>query len=198
MWSAAVLFLLLASRLDFARSQDETSEDAAKGDEDNTDYYSVPGEPTEDCTCVPYYQCENGKIVDDGSGIIDPRKKPQEEELPLSGKFVPPSCGPFHVCCVAPSETTVKPYEHRCGVRNPSGINSRILSPEGTGEADFGEWPWQAAVLKNEGTKHIFKCGGTLIDKRHVLTVAHCVDSLLSTPEKLTVRLGEWDTRNQN
>lgn len=37
-----------------------------------------------DCVCVPYYQCESGKIVDDGSGIIDPRnKKPQATELPL-------------------------------------------------------------------------------------------------------------------
>jgi len=37
-----------------------------------------------DCICVPYYQCESGKIVDDGAGIIDPRKKePPKEEIPL-------------------------------------------------------------------------------------------------------------------
>ena len=36
------------------------------------------------CDCVPYYQCANGKIVDDGTGIIDPRKKaPPKAEIPL-------------------------------------------------------------------------------------------------------------------
>ncbi|GFY61955.1 serine proteinase stubble [Trichonephila inaurata madagascariensis] len=128
------------------------------------------------CICVPYYQCQEGHIVTDGAGIIDARKRPEpDEELPLDGKFRPPTCGPFHVCCNTPESSTVKPYEHRCGVRNPSGINSRILSPSNKGEADFGEWPWQAAVLKTEGKVNIFQCGGVLIDKYHVMTVAHCV-----------------------
>ncbi|GFS81873.1 proclotting enzyme, partial [Nephila pilipes] len=36
------------------------------------------------CICVPYYQCQEGHIITDGSGIIDARKKPEpEEELPL-------------------------------------------------------------------------------------------------------------------
>ncbi|GFX80766.1 phenoloxidase-activating factor 2 [Trichonephila clavipes] len=149
------------------------------------------------CICVPYYQCQEGHIVTDGAGIIDARKRPEpDEELPLDGKFKPPSCGPFHVCCNTPESSTVKPYEHRCGVRNPSGINSRILSPSNKGEADFGEWPWQAAVLKTEGKVNIFQCGGVLIDKYHVMTVAHCVFHLYKYNEyPLKVRLGEWDTQ---
>ncbi|KFM67946.1 Proclotting enzyme, partial [Stegodyphus mimosarum] len=161
-----------------------------KDDDYNDDYGIRDGSKDEDyigvikpipvvdgnCICVPYYQCQDGHIVTDGAGIIDARKRPEpDEELPLDGKFKPPSCGPFHVCCNTPETSTVKPYEHRCGVRNPSGINSRILSPSNKGEADFGEWPWQAAVLKAEGKVNIFQCGGVLIDKYHVLTVAHCV-----------------------
>lgn len=162
------------------------------------DDYSEPGAPTEPCTCVPYYQCENGKIVDDGSGIIDPRKKPQEEELRLDEKYVPPACGPYHVCCSEPEDHAVKPYEHRCGMRNANGINSRILTADDKGEAEFGEWPWQAAILKNEGKNKVFKCGGTLIDEFHIITVAHCVDSFLEKPSQLTVRLGEWDTQSES
>ncbi|GFU07918.1 serine proteinase stubble, partial [Nephila pilipes] len=114
------------------------------------------------------------------------------------GKFNPPSCGPFHVCCNTPETSTVKPYQHRCGVRNPSGINSRILSPSNEGEADFGEWPWQAAILKTEGKVNIFQCGGVLIDKYHVMTVAHCVYHLYKYNEyPLNVRLGEWDTQTK-
>ncbi|GIX97412.1 phenoloxidase-activating factor 2 [Caerostris darwini] len=162
------------------------------------DYYPKPIPVVDgNCICVPYYQCEDGHIVTDGAGIIDARKRPQpDDELPLDGKFKPPSCGPYHVCCNTPETSTVKPYEHRCGVRNPSGINSRILSPSNKGEADFGEWPWQAAVLKAEGKVNIFQCGGVLIDKYHVLTVAHCVFHLYKYDEyPLKVRLGEWDTQ---
>ncbi|KFM61859.1 Serine proteinase stubble, partial [Stegodyphus mimosarum] len=158
--------------------------------------YSEPGVPTEDCVCVPFYQCVDGEIVDDGSNIIDPRKKPQADEIALDEKYVPPECGPYHVCCRNPESSTSHPYEHRCGTRNPGGINGRILSPHATGEAEFGEWPWQAAVLKKDNGEFIFKCGGTLIDERHVLTVAHCVSEFLGNETTLIVRLGEWDTQN--
>lgn len=44
------------------------------------DYYE-PGVASEDCLCVPFYQCVDGEIVSDGSNIIDPRKKPEEVKL---------------------------------------------------------------------------------------------------------------------
>lgn len=59
--------------------------------------------------------------------------------------LTPPYCGTFHVCCSDPETHTQEPYSHKCGIRNPSGINSRILSPNKKGEADFGEWPWQVS-----------------------------------------------------
>ncbi|XP_054718614.1 uncharacterized protein LOC129228011 [Uloborus diversus] len=147
------------------------------------------------CICVPYYQCSGGRIVTDGGGIIDARKRPEPHTEPQAdGKL--PSCGPFHVCCNTPETSTMVPYQHRCGVRNPFGVNSRILAPSNKGEADFGEWPWQAAVLKAEGKVNIFQCGGVLIDKYHVITVAHCVFHLYQYNEyPLKVRLGEWDTQ---
>ncbi|XP_054724976.1 phenoloxidase-activating factor 2-like [Uloborus diversus] len=158
--------------------------------------YSEPGALTENCLCVPFYQCVDGEIVDDGSNILDPRRKPQEEELPIDDIYEPPECGPYHVCCRNPETSTSKPYEHRCGIRNPGGINGRILSSTGKGEAKFGEWPWQALVLLKEGSNFLFKCGGTLIDDQHILTVAHCVDKFLDKKANVVVRLGEWDTQN--
>ncbi|KAI1292140.1 Serine proteinase stubble [Halotydeus destructor] len=152
------------------------------------------------CICVPFYQCKDGNIVDDGAGIIDPRsKRPPSQQIPLESSYAPPHCGQFHVCCSDPEQVTVKPYEPRCGIRNPSGLNRRILSPHGKEESDFGEWPWQAAVLKHDKLQgqNLFQCGGTLIDDQHVLTVAHCVASAASpySQNKLKVRLGEWDTQ---
>lgn len=121
------------------------------------------------------------------------------------------------MCCSDPETATVTPYVHRCGIRNPSGINRRVLTPNAKGEAEFGEWPWQvwffyshrfglkfqvfapfkATILKAEGNNtFLFQCGGVLIDEQHVLTVAHCVAPLRN--QELYVRLGEWDTQNTN
>ncbi|XP_074594817.1 phenoloxidase-activating factor 2-like [Brevipalpus obovatus] len=151
------------------------------------------------CTCVPYFLCDSGRVVDDGAGVIDPRnKEPSKKEVPLDARLQPPYCGTYHVCCSEPETQTQQPYIPKCGIRNPGGLNSRILSPDVKGESDFGEWPWQAIILKEEQDKEgktlkVFQCGATLIDSYHVLTAAHSVKSF-DNPGSLIVRLGEWDT----
>lgn len=52
-------------------------------------------------------------------------------------------------------------------MRNDDRNNFRIV---GGREAKPGAWPWQAAVY----VKGQFRCGGALIKKNWVLTVAHC------------------------
>jgi len=41
-------------------------------------------------------------------------------------------------------------------------------------DAPQGRWPWQVAILKDGS----FICGGSLVDDVHVVTAAHCIESV--------------------
>lgn len=84
-------------------------------------------------------------------------------------------CGAAYVCCRNPLQVPHRPIStpYTCGRGNPSGVLARVKNPDYVlGTAAFGEFPWHAAVLKNYED---YVCGGVLVDDRHVLTAAHCV-----------------------
>ncbi|XP_037782971.1 serine proteinase stubble-like [Penaeus monodon] len=99
-------------------------------------------------------------------------------------------CGLGLVCCRNP--VFDPPVE--CGRRHSAGLLGRIKTPIlENGDTEFGEYPWQAAILKDENGHSVYVCGATLIGARHVLTAAHCVSNLRA--HDVRVRLGEWDVR---
>lgn len=117
----------------------------------------------------------------------------------------PKQCGPRAVCCRkpyrAPHQQQPFPLNQqpnklaRCGVRNAQGINGRIKNPAYIdGDSEFGEYPWQAAILKKDPKESVYVCGGTLIDGSHIITAAHCVKTYSGFD--LRVRLGEWDVNH--
>ncbi|XP_032686403.1 phenoloxidase-activating factor 2-like isoform X2 [Odontomachus brunneus] len=147
----------------------------------------------DNCECVPYYQCKEGKILETGVGIIDIRGLgPCENYL--------------DVCCKAPDTleipVTPRPNERvGCGQRHPEGVGFRITGDKDN-EAQFGEFPWMVAILKEEsigadGQKlNVYQCGGALIHRKAVLTAAHCVNG--KQPQELKIRAGEWDTMTKS
>eukprot|EP00092_Neocalanus_flemingeri_P046968 GFUD01053047.1.p1 GENE.GFUD01053047.1~~GFUD01053047.1.p1 ORF type:complete len:457 (-),score=101.46 GFUD01053047.1:210-1580(-) len=76
-----------------------------------------------------------------------------------------------------------------CGISNPK---VRIVGGQ---DAPIGAYPWLVNLgYKQEGKPQtLFKCGGTLIGRRYVLTAAHCVTELPRNFKLKVIRVGEHD-----
>ncbi|RZC40171.1 Trypsin domain containing protein [Asbolus verrucosus] len=153
-------------------------------------YVFTQEDDNSDCICVPFYLCDNGTINTNGLGIIDIRIKDKD-------------CADYlETCCekkdVIPAPVTRAPTlakKVECGYRNPDGVGFRI-SGDNDNEAQFGEFPWMIAVFRKgrNDPKHLYKCGGSLIHPRVVLTAAHCISG---RDNKFKIRAGEWDSKTQ-
>ncbi|XP_076047466.1 trypsin-1-like [Oratosquilla oratoria] len=59
-------------------------------------------------------------------------------------------------------------------------------------ETEINEYPWQVGIVKNSSKVLSPFCGGSIIDKYHILTAAHCVDS--RNPGDINVVVGDHHT----
>ncbi|ROT73787.1 serine proteinase 1 [Penaeus vannamei] len=165
-----------------------------------------PPPPSSGCTCVKWWNCKDVPRGNEGGilAVVDVRI---EAACPNDASAI---------CCdnvmEAPPPTerpTVQPARITdCGRRNEQGV---VVNFKGftDRQAQFGEFPWMAAVLRR-GRPNLpeYVCGGSLVHPRVILTVAHHVRNVSgsfvlfslsyggSRRGNLIVRLGEWDFQN--
>ncbi|KAK4337406.1 hypothetical protein RND71_043353 [Anisodus tanguticus] len=86
----------------------------------------------------------------------------------------------------------------KCGMRPTTLNQARVQNLHyPASSTEFGEFPWQAAILKRLGPQDsLFVCGGTLISDTWIATAAHCIKK--NTALDLKVRLGEWDVHRDD
>ncbi|XP_055641631.1 CLIP domain-containing serine protease B9 [Toxorhynchites rutilus septentrionalis] len=75
-----------------------------------------------------------------------------------------------------------------CGL----SVNTRIIG----GESEIpGQFPWVARLAYRNRTsgRVTYRCAGSLITNRHVITVAHCVTNLIDELELVSVRVGDLE-----
>lgn len=65
----------------------------------------------------------------------------------------------------------------RCGLKPDVGGQGRVQNLQyPNGATEFGEFPWQAALLKRLGTADsLFVCGATFLSEQWAATAAHCI-----------------------
>lgn len=78
------------------------------------------------------------------------------------------------------------------------GMRPSVSPIVGGYDAEPNSWPWQVALFqrgKRDPTKHYFICGGSILNRRFILTAAHCVvrDDGPLKPEMLSVKVGAHD-----
>nr|XP_026486845.1 uncharacterized protein LOC113393937 isoform X2 [Vanessa tameamea] len=130
--------------------------------------------------------------------VSELKEKEEAKEIePRQGYFGRPQipqCQQNQVCCRRPLRPQAS-NRGQCGIRHSQGVNGRIKTPSYVdGDSEFGEYPWQAAILKKDPKESVYVCGGTLIDGLHIMTAAHCIKSYKGF--ELRVRLGEWDVNH--
>ncbi|KAM7360105.1 ovochymase-like isoform 1-T2 [Cochliomyia hominivorax] len=136
--------------------------------------------------CMPVKSCKP---------IYDILKKLEENRKTISkyhkSELAKYHCGTFendpHVCCL---ENEIQLNVEGLNILKSNTCGDFQMKISNGPNADLFQFPWVALIIYEDN----FKCGGTLISDKYVLTAAHCVKGREHLIE--IVRLGEYQINN--
>jgi len=115
-------------------------------------------------------------------------------QIPTCPKGITPKVTP-----TTPEKPKPNP-ELKCGIHCQCGSASSCYTGKDTCsivngvQSTIGEWPWQVGLRTRRGSNF---CGGSVINKRYILTAAHCIaddeGNLSMKPEQLGIAIGFHD-----
>ncbi|KFB53569.1 AGAP004149-PA-like protein [Anopheles sinensis] len=123
-------------------------------------------------------------------GVVLGENRLAEATTPLFTTTDPPPTTTELITTALPTVVPDRPMINAalCGL----SVNTRIVG----GETEVpGQFPWMARLAYRNRTsgRVTYRCAGSLITNRHVITVAHCVTNLIDELELTSIRLGDLE-----
>jgi len=154
-------------------------------------HFTAKGKKNEHVPSVISVRFNDHEVCEDAvRWDLDAPVKEMPAPPPPSGGANEPQVDPVYQQVIVTTTPKPKP-QSSCGVRQ---ISKQAYVTNGYASVP-GDWPWHAALYHKSGRSISYKCGGTLINNKIILTAAHCLFDAGSPiiPERVIIQLGKYN-----